>query len=182
MIWPGPDRFFFGREILWKTYILREKSNPGPFSLDIGADWVCVCVCVVWRGVYAIRCIRPLICFFFSLGNYKQSGNVDGGGGVGVVITNTGKKAQSAFLLWFVPKRRLHFKHLRIACDECFVYCKNFNFDSLGLILYTDKHEHPICMWGRIWKSIFRFLSVYEKGFLKNKHKLFISEKSVNYL
>lgn len=52
---------------------------------------------MVGRGVYAIRCIRPVICFFFSLGNYKQSGNVDGG--VGVVIINTGKKAQSAFLL-----------------------------------------------------------------------------------
>lgn len=41
---------------------------------------VCVCVCA-WRGVYAIRRIRPLICFFFSLENYKQSGDVDGGGG-----------------------------------------------------------------------------------------------------
>lgn len=34
---------------------------------------------MVGRGVYAIRCIRPL--FFFSLGNYKQSGNVYWGGG-----------------------------------------------------------------------------------------------------
>lgn len=51
---------------------------------------------MVGRGVYAIRCIRPL--FFFSLGNYKQSGYVYGGGGL-LVIINTGKKAQSAFLL-----------------------------------------------------------------------------------
>lgn len=36
---------------------------------------------MVGRGVYAIRCIRPL--FFFSLGNYKQSGYVYWGGGVG---------------------------------------------------------------------------------------------------
>lgn len=53
---------------------------------------------MVGRGVYAIRCIRPL--FFFSLGNYKPSGYVYWGGGGGlVVIINTGKKAQSAFLL-----------------------------------------------------------------------------------
>lgn len=45
VIWPGPGRFFFGRGILCKTYVLREKSNPGQFSPDIRVDWE-----YVWLG------------------------------------------------------------------------------------------------------------------------------------
>lgn len=38
VIWFGLGRFFFGREILCKIYILREKFNLGLFFLDIGVD------------------------------------------------------------------------------------------------------------------------------------------------